>query len=127
MLLLDTHVVLWVLDDSPRLGAQAKALITGATRVHASAATVWELTIKAMLGKLVVPDDLARILPGQGMVPLDVTAEDAQAIRAYPDLARHDPFDRLLVAQAERGNLTFLTADAGLLGLEREFIRDARK
>jgi PIN domain nuclease of toxin-antitoxin system len=125
MLLLDTHVVLWVLDDSPRLGAKAKALITSATRVHASAATVWELTIKAMLGKLTVPGDLARTLPAQGLVLLDITAEDAQAVRAYPELARHDPFDRLLVVQAERADLTFLTADKVLLGLDRAFIRDA--
>ncbi|HSZ31632.1 MAG TPA: hypothetical protein VK784_17975 [Pseudonocardiaceae bacterium] len=56
MLLLDSQAALWILDDSPRLGPRARQTITSATAVHVSAATVWELTIKATLGKLVVPD-----------------------------------------------------------------------
>ncbi|WP_026874491.1 type II toxin-antitoxin system VapC family toxin [Jiangella gansuensis] len=125
MLLLDSQVVLWVLDDSPRLGGSARKQISTATLVHVSAATVWELTIKSMLGKLRLPDGFAELLADQGLVMLDVTAEHAEAIRDFPAIARHDPFDRLLVAQAARANLRLLTADRVLLALGQDFIIDA--
>jgi len=114
-----------VLDDSPRLGPRARQIITSATTVHVSAATVWELTIKAMLGKLSVPDKLAPRLADQGLVLLSITAEHTEGIRELPELTRHDPFDRLLVAQASQTGLQLLTADRVLLGLGRSFILDA--
>jgi PIN domain nuclease of toxin-antitoxin system len=125
MLLLDSQALLWVLDDNPRLGKQARATIEAATRVHVSAATVWELTIKAMLGKLIVPAGLTKRLLEQGLTLLRVTAEQAEGIRDFPALVRHDPFDRLLVAQASQTGLPLLTADRTLLGLGHEFILDA--
>jgi MFS family permease len=62
MLLLDSQALLWLLDDSPRLGPEARQAITSAQGVHVSAATVWELAIKSMLGELTVPADLSRRL-----------------------------------------------------------------
>jgi PIN domain nuclease of toxin-antitoxin system len=126
MLLLDSQVVLWVLDDNPRLGARTKTAINAATIVHVSVATVWELTIKAMLGKLTIPGDLTSTLIAQGLTPLNITAAHAEAVRDFPELTRHDPFDRLLVAQADETGLTLLTADHVLLGLDRSFLLDAR-
>jgi PIN domain nuclease of toxin-antitoxin system len=125
VLLLDSQATLWVLDDNPRLGPQARRLIMSATVVHVSAATVWELTIKAMLGKLTVPDKLEVRLGEQGLSLLNITAEHAEAIREFPELTSHDPFDRLLVAQAYQVGLQLLTADGVLLGLGRDFITDA--
>lgn len=125
MLLLDSQVLLWILDDSPRLGAEARNTISSAQGVFVSAATVWELTIKSMLGKLSVPTELSRHLVEQGLAPLSVTAEHAEAIRDFPELARHDPFDRLLVAQADRAGLRLLTADRVLLKIDRDFVVDA--
>lgn len=127
MLLLDSRTLLWLLDDSKRLGAEARRIISSAQGVHVSAASVWELTIKTMLGKLSVPANLSEILGQQGLLPLNITAEHAEAIRDYPELASHDPFDRLLVAQADRAGLRLLTADPVLLGLRRAFILDATK
>jgi PIN domain nuclease of toxin-antitoxin system len=127
MLLLDSQALLWLLDDSPRLGPQARKAITSAQGVHVSAATVWELTIKSMPGKLTVPADLSKRLGGQGLELLSVSAEHAEAIRDFPELTRHDPFDRLLVAQAARAGLRLLTADHVLLDLRREFILDASR
>ncbi|MFN8228870.1 MAG: type II toxin-antitoxin system VapC family toxin [Mycobacterium sp.] len=127
MLLLDSQALLWLLDDNPRLGPGARAIIGSAPAVHVSVATVWELTIKTMLGKLTVPAGLAAILTEQGLQLLPVTSEDAEAIRDFPELLSHDPFDRLLVAQADRGGLRLLTADRVLLGLGRDFILDATK
>jgi PIN domain nuclease of toxin-antitoxin system len=125
MLLLDSQALVWLLDDNPRLGPQARQAITSAQGVHVSAATVWELTIKSMLGKLSVPVDLSAKLPAQGLELLSITAEHAEAIRDFPELNRHDPFDRLLVAQASRTGLRLLTADQVLLNLGRDFILDA--
>lgn len=127
MLLLDSQALLWLLDDNPRLGPQARKAITSAQGVHVSAATVWELTIKSMLGRLTVPADLSKRLSGQGLELLSVTAEHAEAIRDFPQLIRHDPFDRLIVAQAARGGLRLLTADHVLLDLRRDFILDASR
>jgi PIN domain nuclease of toxin-antitoxin system len=56
---------------------------------------------------------------------LSITAEHAEGIRDFPELTRHDPFDRLLVAQASRSSMLLVTADRVLLGLERDFIVDA--
>ncbi len=127
MLLLDSQALLWLLDDNRRLGSEARNSIGGARGVFVSAATIWELTIKAMLGKLTVPACLPAILTDQGLQLLNVTAEHAEAIHDYPELVRHDPFDRLLVAQADRSGLRLLTADRVLLGLAKDFILDATK
>ena len=127
MLLLDSQALLWLLDDNPRLGPLARKAITSAQGVHVSAATVWELTVKSMLGKLTVPADLSKRLTGQGLELLSVTAEHAEAISDFPELTRHDPFDRLIVAQAARAGLRLLTADHVLLDLRRDFILDASR
>ncbi|CCK61207.1 type II toxin-antitoxin system VapC family toxin [Mycobacterium canetti] len=127
MLLLDSQTLLWLLDDNPRLGAEARKTIGSARGVHVSAATIWELTIETMRGKLFVPSPLSALLTGQGLLLLNITAEHVEAIRDYPELTRHDPFDRLLVAQADRAGLRLLTADRVLLELRREFILDATK
>lgn len=86
---------------------------------------MWELNIKSMLGKLSVPDNLSKRLPEQGLELLSITAEHTEGIRAFPELVRHDPFDRLLVAQASLTGLQLLTADYVLLDLHRDFILDA--
>jgi PIN domain nuclease of toxin-antitoxin system len=127
MLLLDSQALLWLLDDNPRLGPYARQAITSAQGVHVSAASVWELTIKTMLGKLSVPADLSTRLTAQGLTLISVTAEHAEALRDFPELTRHDPFDRLLVAQASVTGLQLLTADQVLLGLGRDFIVDASR
>lgn len=78
-----------------------------------------------MLGKLSVPDKLATRLSEQGLVLLSISAEHAEGIREFPELTRHDPFDRLLIAQASRAGLRLLTADRVLLSLGRTFVIDA--
>lgn len=125
MLLLDSQALVWLLDDNPRLGTQARSAIRAATRVYVSAATVWELTIKSMLGKLTVPEQLTGHLSEQGLLILNVTAEDAEGIRVFPELIKHDPFDRLIVSQAFHGRLRLVTADRVLLALDRDFLLDA--
>ncbi|GAA4981206.1 type II toxin-antitoxin system VapC family toxin [Pseudonocardia tropica] len=127
MLLLDSQALLWVLTDSERLGPQARELVGAATAVHVSAASVWELTIKAVSGKLDLPAELPGLLVDQGLVVLDVTAAHAEGLRTFPELVRHDPFDRLIIAQAEQDGMQLLTADRVLLGLGRSFVVDATR
>jgi PIN domain nuclease of toxin-antitoxin system len=115
-LLLDTHVLLWVMADDPALSATARATISRAELVYASAVSLWEVGIKAGLGKLKIDQDrLLEQLHAAGFEPLPVTWEHAAAMRHLPDLHR-DPFDRMLVAQAMSEPLRLLTADKVLAG-----------
>ena len=110
-LLLDTHVLLWWLSDDERLPERMRdAIADGENEVYVSAASAWEMSIKAALGKLTVPEGLRAELREQGFTELPVTVEDGLAAGALP---RHhdDPFDRMLIAQAARRGLQLLTVD----------------
>ena len=99
-LLLDTHVLLWWLDDPGRLSKAAReAIRDGANPVYVSAAVAWEIAIKKALGKLDAPDDLEAAMGANRFRPLPITFRHAMAVRSLPDHHR-DPFDRMLIAQA---------------------------
>jgi PIN domain nuclease of toxin-antitoxin system len=114
-LLLDTHVWLWWQTDDARLGGHARKLIATASEVRLSAASVWEMSIKASLGKLVLPKDadIDRELEADGFLPLPVEIAHADGVRALPPLHR-DPFDRMFVSQARAEGLAIVTADIAL-------------
>ena len=110
-LLVDTHVLLWWLMDSDSLGVKAKSLIANSKNiVFVSAATAWEISIKKSLGKLDAPDDMEEIILQEGFSPLPITLFHGQQAGALPSLHR-DPFDRMLVAQAQAEGLAILSAD----------------
>lgn len=110
-LLLDTHVVLWWLADDPALTtAHAAAIKDRGNTVLFSSVNVAEISIKASLGKLEAPTDLTDQLSTQGFGELPLTAAHASRLRDLPWLHR-DPFDRMLIAQAQEEGLTFVTAD----------------
>jgi PIN domain nuclease of toxin-antitoxin system len=125
MLLLDTHVALWVAGAPERLGARARSLIERSVPVYLSAVSHAELEVKGMLEKVRVPDGFGDWIEEQGINHLPFTAAHARALRRFGELARHDPFDRMLLAQAVAEGLTFLTADSRLLDLGRDWIVDA--
>jgi PIN domain nuclease of toxin-antitoxin system len=109
-LLLDTRALLWWLADEG-LGAQARdAIADPANPVFVSAASAWEISIKKALGKLTAPDDLEHQVHSGGFLPLPVSI--AHGVAAG-QLARHhdDPFDRMLIAQAQAEGLTIVTRD----------------
>lgn len=124
-LLLDSHVCLWWLDDHPSLGPRCRAALEEADEARFSAVTPWELGIKRALGRLVIPDGLVGALTAAGFEPLPITA--AHAERA-PDLPAHhrDPFDRMLVAQAQLEALTLVSGDEALRAYEVDLL-DARR
>jgi PIN domain nuclease of toxin-antitoxin system len=110
-LLLDTHVVLWVMADDPSLSPSARATIGRAETVYVSAVSLWEIHIKAGLGKLSIDQDLLlERLTAAGFESLAITWEHADALRQLPDIHR-DPFDRMLVAQAISEPLKLMTTD----------------
>jgi PIN domain nuclease of toxin-antitoxin system len=111
-LLLDTHAFLWWLSDDRRLSTAARdAIREPHAIVHVSAATIWEIAIKAKLGRLDVRDsDLVAEIEANGFTELAITARHAQSAGALP---RHhdDPFDRMLIAQAQMEDLVVVTHD----------------
>ena len=113
-LLLDTHVLLWWLDDHPTLSKKAKDAIShGKNLVFISAVVIWEIRIKQALGKLEIPHDFRKVLDSQPFEMLDITVEHAHAVGDLP--AHHrDPFDRMLVAQTKVEHLTLVTRDIRL-------------
>ena len=111
-LLLDTHALLWWLADDARLGRCARQAITTPTNlVFVSAATAWEIALKRARGKLVAPGDVEEWLAASNFQPLPIQIAEAVASAELPPHHR-DPFDRLLVAQAQLGRMTIVTGDA---------------
>ncbi len=113
-ILLDTLVVLWAARDDPRLSAEARTIVLDpATDVHVSAASIWEVAIKASLGRpdfTVDAELLSRRLAESGYQELAVTGAHTAAVAGLPAIHR-DPNDRILVAQARAEGLTLLTSD----------------
>jgi PIN domain nuclease of toxin-antitoxin system len=110
-LLLDTHTLIWILSDDPRLTAEAREAISDPeTFVAVSPASAWEIEIKRALGKLDAPNDLLQQVADARFVPLSITLEHAVTAGALPPHHR-DPFDRMLIAQALLEGLTIATRD----------------
>jgi PIN domain nuclease of toxin-antitoxin system len=113
-LLLDTSIVLWVAVDSPRLSDSARLEIERAEAIFVSSISLWEMVIKAGLGKLKVDFDRLLVRMGTaGIRELAVTWRHAMAVSTLADHHR-DPFDRMLIAQAISEPLRLITSDARL-------------
>lgn len=114
-LLLDTHLLLWAASEPKKLPAAARRLIASPrNELMFSAASLWEIAIKNELGRkdfCVEPRVLRRGLLDNGYLELPITGEHAVATDTLPNLHK-DPFDRLLVAQAQVEGILLLTSDA---------------
>ena len=108
-LLLDTHVLIWW-DEGRRLSGAARRAIETADTVYVSAASAWEVAIKTGLGRLRPTRTVGEAAEESGFLELPVTFRHAQRVSGLPALHR-DPFDRLLVAQADLEGLTLVTRD----------------
>lgn len=125
MILVDTSILVWIYAASDRLGLRARQRLDAEHVVHFSSISIAELMIKAMLGKIEVPDRIGHIASQRGLTEAGFTAEHAAAVRTFPELAKHDPFDRMLMAQARSAGMDFMTSDRALLRLGYDFIVDA--
>ncbi len=114
-LLLDTHAVIWFVEENPALSTSANAAIKNPVNsIYISVATLWELAIKVGLGKLKLPkpvEALATDLQDSGALFVPIVAEHAMATRALPWHHR-DPFDRMIIVQAQLDGLTLVTCDS---------------
>jgi PIN domain nuclease of toxin-antitoxin system len=112
-LLLDTHVVIWWLADDPTLADDIKTLLDHEPDVYLSAATAWEVVVKQAIGKLKEPMDLPERIRDAGFRELPISMEHTIVAGRLP-LHHRDPFDRMLVAQAQCEALTLLTRDSDI-------------
>ena len=117
-LLLDTHVALWAISDSPHLSARARALVVAPdNQIHVSAASLWEIAIKHALHRTgpgamtLSAEQASRYFERAGFSLVSITPAHARAVERLPDL-HHDPFDRILVAQALEEPFRLVTHDA---------------
>jgi PIN domain nuclease of toxin-antitoxin system len=114
-LLLDTHILLWAAGEPEQLSNQAKALIEDPeNQLYFSAVSLWEISIKNKLGRADFKVDLPvlrRNLLDNGFEEIAITSAHTLAISALPDIHK-DPFDRMLVAQANVEGITLMTADS---------------
>jgi PIN domain nuclease of toxin-antitoxin system len=116
-LLIDTHILIWALEGSPRLSAKAKELLRDSEHEHwVSAASVWEIAIKASIRKLTLSRPLVELEKGivaAGFRLLDISVRHAATISEI-EVPHSDPFDRMLLAQCEVETLRLVTADHAL-------------
>ncbi len=121
--LLDTHILIWALENNPRLSENARDAITaGSNMVFVSTASAWEISIKQSIGKLKVPDNLLEELLAHRFSLLDINAEHAQLAGELP-LIHKDPFDRMLVAQAKIEKLTLISTDPHIAQYEVKLLK----
>ena len=113
MYLLDTHALLWYLRDSPELSASAHSLIDKAEFVAVSIASFWEIAIKQSLGKMqfcmTIPE-LESLCLDRDIQVLPIQSAVLERIKSLPKI-HGDPFDRLIIAQAQIGKMTIITRD----------------
>ena len=112
--LLDTHTLLWWINDSPQLGPRCRQMISNdRNQVFVSAATTWEISIKMAIGKLRAPEDMDSVVEDEGFSKLPISLYHGQLAGSLP--AHHrDPFDRMLIAQAQAEGLILITADENI-------------
>ena len=116
-LLLDTHALLWWLaGDANRLSAAAHNAIADTTNsIHVSAASAWEIATKSRLGKLDaggIVGQMSSVIAGQTFIALPVSVDHAERAGSLPGASR-DPFDRMLIAQAQAENMTLVSNESG--------------
>ena len=109
-------------DERDRIGRKAASALEGPdARIVISAVTIWEVAIKRRLGKLEAPADLLRQLERAGIELLPITARHADRVGTLP-MHHRDPFDRLLIAQADVESFTLVTGDGGISDYDIEVV-----
>ena len=122
--LLDTHAFIWLVMGDRRLSAEIIELVESLTNdIYVSAVNIWEIRIKQGIGKLrPLSRDAEEVIDETGLIRLDISTCHAQLAGALPRLHR-DPFDRMLVAQAQIENLVLITDDPRIEQYEVDTLR----
>lgn len=122
-MLLDSHSVWWLLTNQKRIGKSLRQKLDRHQVCFYSPATVFELFQKSRKGKLRIPDNLVELIQQAGLQELPLNSQHAHDSRFIsPDI--FDPFDRMLLAQAQCEKIDFYTSDAKILSLGLDFVKD---
>lgn len=109
--LLDTHIFLWWLGFPEKLTQQEIEILSSAKNlIYVSAVSIWEITLKKSLGKLIAPNNIHETIEQNDFLPLSISVEHAHAILNLPN-HHEDPFDRMLIAQSMTENLKLISRD----------------
>jgi PIN domain nuclease of toxin-antitoxin system len=115
--LLDTHAFLWSDHAMEKISYKAESAIIQAENLLLSIASIWEIQIKVSIGKLLLPESLQEIIRNQqeqnGIRILPITSDHIYRLSELPQIHK-DPFDRMLIAQAQHENLTLVTSDGNI-------------
>lgn len=125
-ILLDTNCLLWFVSDPKQLTDKAvQSILSNENDIYVSAASAWEISIKVSLRKLKIPGTASSFVTSvckrNGFLQLPISVLHAEAVRLLPPI-HGDPFDRMLIAQANEESLKFLTADKTLKSYDCDFI-----
>ena len=113
-ILLDTHILIWALENNQKLSKKGRNLIIDPDNlIFVSSVSIWEITIKSSLGKLNVPDNLLEEIKLHRFSELPISHHHARAVADLPDLHK-DPFDRMLIAQANHEKMSLMTVDENI-------------
>lgn len=125
-MLLDTNTLVWLNQGSDRLGKKALRDIEKAESLLFSSISILELEIKRMQSHIKIKESFSSHLIDSGFIEIRFGSVHASEIQRFSSLARHDPFDRALVATASAEKINFMTSDSKLLALGFDFIIDAQ-
>jgi PIN domain nuclease of toxin-antitoxin system len=123
--LLDTNALLWVLDGDDRIGSRSRRLVAEARTVAVSVASLWEIAIKVSIGKLAPVPGLPDVLGAHHVRRLDISDAHLSGLLELP-FHHRDPFDRLLISQAEVEGMAILTSDRAFAPYDVDVL-DVRK
>jgi PIN domain nuclease of toxin-antitoxin system len=124
-ILLDSHVAVWALIASNKIGKKAWQALRSGAEIQLSAVSIAELKMKALAQRLRLPVDAFDGLEEHGFAVVGFDFDHAQALQRFGSLVNHDPFDRMILAQAAASGSTLMTADARILELGLDFVVDA--
>jgi PIN domain nuclease of toxin-antitoxin system len=125
--LVDTNVLIWLSAHPQKLGKRAIQILENAKKLYFSPISLAEMEIKVANGKLKTSHDLVNRLIDAGLTELPFNSAHAKSVARYPMLNKHDPADRMLLAQAACEQVAFITADRKLLDLNFNWIIDAQE
>jgi PIN domain nuclease of toxin-antitoxin system len=113
-LLLDSHIFIWWLTEDEKLGPLTVEVIKDPrNKIYVSAATTWEISIKRSLGKIKAPKDLSKEIISEGFDELPISVFHGDQAGLLPEIHK-DPFDRMLIAQAQTEGLELVTCDKAI-------------
>ena len=118
-------MAVWVAGSPGRLGPKTRKLIETAEEVSVSSISMAELNMKSMIGDIKMPSDLSNRFELASIQVSEFTSSAADEILRFGSLVKHDPFDRLILAQASSSGAKLVTSDSFLLALELDFVLDA--